>query len=146
MPALSSLTLDHANTLIAAAIKEGDAKGFAPLAVCVLDAGGHVQAFQRADGASMMRFEIAKGKAYGALAVGKGSRWLNAQAEGRPHFLEGLSNVSGGKIVPVPGGVLIKEEDGTLLGAVGITGDTSDNDEIAALAGIAAIGKVAVTD
>lgn len=146
MPALSSLTLDHANTLIAAAIKEGEAKGFAPLAVCVLDAGGHVQAFQRADGASMMRFEIAKGKAYGALAVGKGSRWLNAQAEGRPHFLEGLSNVSGGKIVPVPGGVLIKEEDGTLLGAVGITGDTSDNDEIAALAGIAAIGKVAVTD
>lgn len=140
------LTLDAANTLIAAAMNEGEAKGFAPLAVCVLDAGGHVQAFQRADGASMMRFEIAKGKAYGALAVGKGSRWLNAQAEGRPHFLEGLSNVSGGKIVPVPGGVLIKEEDGTLLGAVGITGDTSDNDEIAAIAGIAAIGKVAVID
>lgn len=146
MPTLSSLTLAHANTLIAAAIKEGETNGFAPLAVCVLDAGGHVQAFQRADGASMMRFEIAKGKAYGALAVGKGSRWLNAQAEDRPHFLEGLSNVSGGKIVPVPGGVLIKEEDGTLLGAVGITGDTSDNDEIAALAGVAAIGKVAVTD
>ena len=140
------LTLDQANTLIAAAMKEGANKGFQPLAVCVLDAGGHVQAFQRADGASMMRFEIAKGKAYGALAVGKGSRWLNAQAEGRPHFLEGLSNVSGGKIVPVPGGVLIKEDDGTLLGAVGITGDTSDNDEAAALAGIATIGKVAVTD
>ena len=141
-----TLSLDQANTLINAALAEGKAKGFAPLAVCVLDTGGHVQAFQRADGASMMRFEIAKGKAYGALAVGKGSRWLNAQAEGRPHFLEGLSNVSGGKIVPVPGGVLIKEEDGTLLGAVGITGDTSDNDEIAALAGITAIGKVAVTD
>lgn len=141
-----TLSLADANALINAAMVEGSAKGFAPLAVCVLDAGGHVQAFQRADGASMLRFEIAKGKAYGALAVGKGSRWLNAQAEGRPHFLEGLSNVSGGQIVPVPGGVLIKESDGTLLGAVGITGDTSDNDEIAALAGIAAIGKVGVTD
>lgn len=140
------LTLAEANTLIAAALKEGETRGFQPLSVCVLDAGGHVQAFQRADGASMMRFEIARGKAYGALAVGKGSRWLNAQAESRPHFLEGLSNVSGGKIVPVPGGVLIKDADGTLLGAVGITGDTSDNDEIAALAGIAAIGKVAVPD
>lgn len=140
------LSLADANALINAAMAEGSAKGFAPLAVCVLDTGGHVQAFQRADGASMLRFEIAKGKAYGALAVGKGSRWLNAQAEGRPHFLEGLSNVSGGQIVPVPGGVLIKDADGTLLGAVGITGDTSDNDEIAALAGIAAIGKVGVTD
>ena len=140
------LSLADANSLIEAAMAEGKAKQFQPLAVCVLDEGGHVQAFQRADGTSMMRFEIAKGKAYGALAVGKGSRWLNAQAEGRPHFLEGLSNVSGGKIVPVPGGVLIKDEAGTLLGAVGITGDTSDNDEIAALAGVAAIGKVAVVD
>ncbi|MEM6711921.1 MAG: heme-binding protein [Pseudomonadota bacterium] len=140
------LSLADANRLIEAAMAEGQAKQFQPLSVCVLDEGGHVQAFQRADGASMMRFEIAKGKAYGALAVGKGSRWLNAQAEGRPHFLEGLSNVSGGKIVPVPGGVLIKDEAGTLLGAVGITGDTSDNDEIAALAGITAIGKVGVTD
>lgn len=146
MTMTNNLALADANALITAAMAEGAAKGFAPLAVCVLDAGGHVQAFQRADGASMMRFEIAKGKAYGALAVGKGSRWLNAQAEGRPHFLEGLSNVSGGKIVPVPGGVLIKEADGTLLGAVGITGDTSDNDEIAALTGIAAIGKVGITD
>ena len=140
------LSLVDANRLIEAALAYGNTKGFQPLAVCVLDAGGHVQAFQRADGASMLRFEIAKGKAFGALAVGKGSRWLNAQAEGRPHFLEGLSNVSGGNIVPVLGGVLIKDENGELLGAVGITGDTSDNDEAAALAGVAAIDKVAVTD
>lgn len=146
MTKTSNLALADANTLINAAMAEGAAKGFAPLSVCVVDAGGNVQAFARGDGASMMRFEIARGKAYGCVAVGKGSRWLNAQAETRPHFLEGLSNVSGGKIVPVPGGVLIKEADGTLLGAVGITGDSSDNDEIAALAGIAAIGKVGVTD
>ena len=106
----------------------------------VLDAGGHVKAFQRQDGASMLRFEIASGKAYGALAVGVGSRWLNAQAETRPHFLEGLSAVSGGKIVAVPGGVLIRNLEGTIIGAVGITGDTSDNDEIAAIAGIEAAG------
>lgn len=140
------LTLAEANALIDAALAEGRARGFQPLSVCVLDAGGHVQAFQRADGASMLRFEIAFGKAYGALAVGKGSRWLNAQAESRPHFLEGLSGVSGGRIVPVPGGVLVKDGEGTLLGAVGITGDTSDNDEAAAMAGIAAIGRVGVPD
>ena len=94
----------EARQLIDAAMKEGEDRGMAPLSVCVLDSGGHVQAFARADGASMLRFEIAKGKAYGALAVGKGSRWLNAQAQARPHFLEGLSAVSGGQIVPVPGG------------------------------------------
>ncbi|MEM1289599.1 MAG: heme-binding protein [Pseudomonadota bacterium] len=141
-----TLSLSQANAIITAALAKGSSEGFQPLAVCVLDPGGHVIAFQKQDGSSMMRFEIAKGKAFGALAVGKGSRWLNAQAEGRPHFLEGLSNVSGGKIVPVPGGVLVKDQSGALLGAVGITGDTSDNDEIAAVAGIEASGMVAVTD
>jgi uncharacterized protein GlcG (DUF336 family) len=87
-----------------------------------------------------MRFEIASGKAYGAIALGVGSRWLNAQAETRPHFLEGLSAVSGGKIVAIPGGVLVKNSAGAIIGAVGITGDTSDNDEIAAIAGIEAAG------
>ncbi|MEO1748957.1 MAG: heme-binding protein, partial [Pseudomonadota bacterium] len=91
----------------------------------------------------MLRPEIAQGKAFGAVAVGVGSRWLNAQAETRPHFLEGLSNVSGGKIVPVPGGVLVKNAKGEILGAVGITGDTSDNDEACAIAGVEAAGYVA---
>ena len=113
------------------------------MTVVVLDAGGHVKAVQKQDGSSMMRFEIASGKAYGALAVGLGSRWLNAQAATRPHFLEGLSAVSGGKIVAVPGGVLIKQ-DGKTIGAVGITGDTSDNDEAAAVAGIQSVGFTAV--
>jgi len=137
---MTDLSLTKALEIITAALAKGGDLGLKPLAVVVLDAGGHVKAFQRQDGASMMRFEIASGKAYGALAVGVGSRWLNAQAETRPHFLEGLSNVSGGKIVAVPGGVLIKNSDGAIIGAVGITGDTSDNDEIAAIAGIDAAG------
>lgn len=137
---MSDLTLAKALKIITSALSKGKDIGLKPLAVVVLDAGGHVKAVQRQDGASMLRFEIASGKAYGALAVGVGSRWLNAQAETRPHFLEGLSAVSGGKIVAVPGGVLIKDRKGTIIGAVGITGDTSDNDEIAAIAGIEAAG------
>jgi uncharacterized protein GlcG (DUF336 family) len=140
---MTDLPLAKALEIITAALAKGAELGLKPLAVVVLDAGGHVKAFQRQDGASMMRFEIASGKAYGALAVGVGSRWLNAQAETRPHFLEGLSAVSGGKIVAVPGGVLVKDSSGGIIGAVGITGDTSDNDELAAIAGIEAAGFTA---
>lgn len=139
---MAEISLSKANKIISEAFKKGAAEGMKPLTVVVLDAGGHLKACQRQDGASMMRFEIASGKAYGAVAVGVGSRWLNAQAETRPHFLEGLSNVSGGKIVAVPGGVLVKDKKGAIMGAVGITGDTSDNDEIAAIAGIEAAGFV----
>ena len=137
---MTDLTLAKSLKIITAALAKGRDLGLKPLAVVVLDAGGHVKAVQRQDGASMMRFEIASGKAYGALALGVGSRWLNAQAETRPHFLEGLSAVSGGKIVAIPGGVLIRDRKGAIIGAVGITGDTSDNDEIAAIAGIEAAG------
>lgn len=137
---MTEVTLNKALKIINAAFAKGKEKGFKPLAVVVLDAGGHVKAVQRQDGASMMRFEIACGKAYGAVAVGMGSRWLNAQAETRPHFLEGLSAVSGGKIVPIPGGVLIRDRKNAIIGAVGVTGDISDNDEIAAIAGIEAAG------
>ncbi|MBU4528563.1 MAG: heme-binding protein [Hoeflea sp.] len=137
---MTDLTLAKSLKIITAALAKGKDLGLKPLAVVVLDAGGHVKAVQRQDGASMMRFEIASGKAYGALALGVGSRWLNAQAETRPHFLEGLSAVSGGKIVAIPGGVLIRDRKGAIIGAVGITGDTSDNDEIAAIAGIEAAG------
>lgn len=137
---MTELTLAKSLKIIDSALAKGKELGLKPLAVVVLDAGGHLKAFQREDGASMMRFEIASGKAYGALALGVGSRWLNAQAETRPHFLEGLSAVSGGKIVAIPGGVLVKDSTGAITGAVGITGDTSDNDEIAAIAGIEAAG------
>lgn len=136
---MSILPLAKANEIIDAAFSEGKNLGLKPLSVAVLDAGGHLVAFQRSDGSSFLRYEIAAGKAYGCLALGVGGRWLNAQAQSRPHFLENLSAVSGGKIVAVPGGVLVKH-DGKIIGAVGITGDTSDNDEAAAIAGIEAAG------
>ncbi|KAB2698601.1 heme-binding protein [Ochrobactrum sp. Kaboul] len=130
------LTLDQANSIIATAFAKAADLKLKPLAVSVFDAGGNLKAFQRQDGTSILRFEIASGKAFGALAVGTGSRWLHNQAKDRPHFLEGLSGVSGGKIVPVPGGVIIKNSDGEIVGAVGVSGDTSDNDEAVAIAGI----------
>ncbi|MEL6201261.1 MAG: heme-binding protein [Pseudomonadota bacterium] len=139
---MAKLTLSKSRAIIRGAREKGKELGLKPLAVAVLDAGGHLLAFEREDGASMLRPEIAQGKAFGAVAVGVGSRWLNAQAETRPHFLEGLSNVSGGKIVAVPGGVLVKNAKGEILGAVGITGDTSDNDEACAIAGVEAAGYV----
>lgn len=137
---MSELTLAKANAIIEAAFAKGSEVKMKPLTVAVLDPGGHLKAFQKQDGASMLRYEIASGKAYGALAVGMGSRWLDQTAKERPHFMEGLNAVSGGKIVPVPGGVLIRDASGKLLGAVGITGDTSDNDELAAISGIEAAG------
>ncbi|MEP9372238.1 heme-binding protein [Mesorhizobium sp. KR1-2] len=136
---MTSLTLAKANQIIDAAFAKAKAASLKPLSVVVLDAGGHVTAFQRQDGSSMMRFEIASGKAFGALAVGMGSRKIEVLAKERPHFMEGLSGVTGGKVVPVPGGVLIRS-GGQIIGAVGITGDTSDNDEMAAVAGIEAAG------
>ncbi len=140
---MSHLTLDQANNIIAGAFAKAAELQLKPLAISVFDAGGNLKAFQRQDGTSILRFEIASGKAFGALAVGIGSRWLHNQAKDRPHFLEGLSGVSGGKIVPVPGGVLIKNKEDEIIGAVGISGDTSDNDEAAAIVGIEQSGFVA---
>jgi uncharacterized protein GlcG (DUF336 family) len=136
---MTSITLAKANAIIEAAFAKAKEVGLKPLSVVVLDAGGHPIAFQKQDGSSMLRFEIASGKAFGALAVGMGSRKLEAFAKERPHFIEGLSGVTGGKVVPVPGGVLVRS-GGQIVGAVGITGDTSDNDELAAIAGIVAAG------
>ncbi|PWK58054.1 heme-binding protein [Aminobacter sp. AP02] len=135
---MPELTLATANIIIEAAFAKAAANDLKPLTIAVLDAGGHLKAFQKQDGASMLRYEIAAGKAYGALAVGMGSRWLDQIAKERPHFIEGLNAVSGGRIVPVPGGVLIRDKEGVLLGAVGISGDTSDNDELCAISGVSA--------
>lgn len=139
---MRNLSLSTAQKIISAALEKGEALGLKPLTVVVLDAGGHMVAMARQDGSSIMRPQIATGKAFGSLAVGAGTRWLNANAETRPHFVQALNGVSGGAIVPVPGGVLVKSAEGDVLGAVGITGDTSDNDETAALAGIEAVGLV----
>ncbi|WP_307851782.1 heme-binding protein [Williamsia sp. CHRR-6] len=134
-----TLNLDTSLSLIAATRAHGREQGLKPLTVVVLDAGGHVIAAQREDGASMKRFEIAHGKAYGALSLGMGSRSIMARAEQQAYFIAAVTDAVG-SLVPVPGGVLVRDADGVLLGAVGVTGDTSDADEAAAVAGISAVG------
>ena len=140
---MARISLAEANRMISAALARGEESGFKPLSVSVLDAGGHIIAFQRQDGASNLRYQIATGKAYGALALGIGPRAVDKLARERPHFFAGLSGVSEGKIIPVPGGALVRTEAGEIIGAIGVTGDTSDNDEICALAGVEAAGFVA---
>jgi uncharacterized protein GlcG (DUF336 family) len=133
-----SLDLETARTVIAATRAAGRDLGLRPLTVVVLDAGGHVIAAEREDGSSMGRFAIAHGKAHGALALGLGSRALLARAEQQPYFVAAAGAALGGALVPVPGGVLVRDDAGNLLGGVGVSGDSSDNDERAALAGIEA--------
>ncbi|MEJ1975042.1 MAG: heme-binding protein [Acetobacteraceae bacterium] len=137
---MSSLTLDQASAIIDAALRKGRAMNFAPLSVAVLDAGGHLVAFKREDRSGILRFDIAFGKAWGALGMGFGSRELAVRATATPVFVAALAAVSGGRVVPVPSGVLVRDAAGEVIGAVGISGDTSDNDEICAVAGIEAVG------
>ncbi len=141
-----SVTLDTARTIAAAARAHGRSEGLKPLTVVVLDAGGHVVAAEREDGASIGRFEIAVGKAHGALSLGMGSRSIMARAEQQAYFITAVTAAVGGSLIPVPGGVLVRDADGALLGAVGVTGDTSDHDEAAAVAGIEAAGLTAQVD
>jgi uncharacterized protein GlcG (DUF336 family) len=136
------LTLDLAQTIIRAALEEAGRRGLKPLVVTVLDPRGATKASAAQDGVSLLRDRIAHGKAYGALAMGMGSRALFTRAQEQPYFIQSANAVADGALVPVPGGVLIKGQDGALLGAIGISGDTSDNDEAAAMAGIAAAGLV----
>jgi uncharacterized protein GlcG (DUF336 family) len=140
---MSAITLSQAQTIITTALAHAREKGFQPLAVIVLDARGVPKAFAAEDGTSLRRYEIAHGKAHGALAMGIGSRALGKRAEERPHFIAAVTHVVGGALVPVPGGVLIRAADGAIVGVVGISGDNSDNDEAAAIAGIAATGLTA---
>ncbi len=138
------LTLKQAQTIVEAALQKGREKNMRPLSVAVLDARGCLLAYAMEDG-GLLREVVAKGKAYGALGMGRSSRALEQFAKDRPHFMNALIEASGGRLVPVPGGVLIKE-GGAIVGAVGISGDTSDNDETAAVAGIEAAGLVAGLD
>lgn len=140
---MSALTLDQARSIIAGALGHARTNNFQKLAIAVLDARGAQKAFAAEDGTSLKRGDIALGKAAGALAMGMGSRALFNRAQQQPSFIAAVTHAVGGSLIPVPGGVLIKDSSGMLLGAVGISGDTSDNDEAAALAGIAASGLVA---
>jgi uncharacterized protein GlcG (DUF336 family) len=137
------LTLAVSNRLIEAALAEGRKRNLQPLTVAVLDAGGHVIALQREDGASLLRPQIATAKAWGTLGMGFGGRELARRATGNPTFFNMLIELSDGRMAPVQGGVIIRDAAGAVLGAVGITGDLSAEDEACALAGIAAVGLVA---
>jgi uncharacterized protein GlcG (DUF336 family) len=135
---MTELTLAKAQTIIAAALAHAREKSFAPMAVAVLDDRGVLKAYGAEEGTSLGRYGIAFGKAHGALAMGIGSRTIGKRAEERPHFIAAATHAVGGSLVPVPGGVLVRGSDKSIIGAVGVTGDTSDNDEAAALAGLAA--------
>jgi uncharacterized protein GlcG (DUF336 family) len=142
---MADLTLDTARKILDGALAKVIEMKFKPMVITVLDARGCVKATVAQDGTSLMRGEVAHGKAYGALAMGLGSRALFKRAEEQPFFIDAVNTMARGALIPVPGGVLIHDASGSLLGAIGISGDTSDNDEIAAVAGIEAAGLKAST-
>jgi uncharacterized protein GlcG (DUF336 family) len=137
------LTLTVARALIDAAADFARERNLAPLAIVVLDARGATKASVAQDGTSLKRYEVAHGKCYGALAMGLGSRTLFARAKEQAYFVSAISHIVGGHMVPVPGGVLIRDSHDQLIGAMGISGDTSDNDELVAIAAIEAAGLTA---
>ena len=139
---MPALTLAQASEIVDAALAAGRRHGFAPLTVAVLDSGGHLVALKREDRSSLLRPEIAIAKAWGTLGMGFGGRELERRAKAVPTFFAVLAELAGGRMVPVPGGVLVRDASGAILGAVGISGDASVNDEACAVAGIEAAGLV----
>lgn len=135
---MAEISLSKARLMIRKAFEKGAELGLKPLSAVVLDAGGHVKAFERQDDAAPGRFAIAHGKAYGAVMLGMAGTAQMARAEQQGYFMAALNGVYGGQVVPVPGGVLVRDRKGAVIGALGVTGDTSDNDAICAVAGIEA--------
>lgn len=133
-----NISLAQAQDIVRAALSEGRRLGLRPLSVAVLDAGGHMVAFAREDGSSNLRQQIATGKAYGALSLGMPSRAIAEMAAERPAFINAAAQMSSGGMIPAAGGLLIRDGVGALLGAVGVTGDSSENDEGCAAAGVTA--------
>ncbi|GAB4393934.1 MAG: heme-binding protein [Kiloniellaceae bacterium] len=138
-----AITLAQANAIIEVTLKNAAEMKLKPLTVAVLDAGGHLKALARQDNTSTLRPEVAQGKARGAISLGLGSRAIFKRAQEQPFFVQAINGLAGGSLVPVPGGVLVRDAQGTIVGAVGVTGDTSDNDETCAVAGIEAAGFTA---
>jgi uncharacterized protein GlcG (DUF336 family) len=139
---MPDLTLAVAQTILETALRTAREKKLKPVAVVVYDDRGSLKALAAQDGTSLRRAEVAMGKAHGALALGVGSRGVGAMALERPHFVAAVTHAVGGSLVPAPGGVLIRGPGREILGAVGISGDTSDNDEVCAIAGIEAAGLI----
>ena len=142
---MDDLTLDTASLIVDKALEKGREMGFVPLTIVVLDAGGQLKVLKREDGSSLLRPEIAMGKAWGALGMGFGGRELARRAKNNPIFFGALSDMSGGRMVPNPGAVLIRSASGEILGSIGISGDKAGNDEICAVYGIEAAGLTADT-
>ena len=140
---MNQLTLEKANQIINAVTKKARSLNMAPITVVVLDAAGHLKALQREDGATVIRQQIATAKAWGAVNMGISSRSLAAVAEQRPDFMNALISLAEGKIMPVPGGVLIRDKGNKIIGSIGISGDSSEQDERCAIAGIEAAGFIA---
>lgn len=137
---MSALTLAQANTLVAAALAASAQAGYAPMAVVVLDAAGHLKAAQREDGASMFRVDVATGKAWAAIGMGAASRTLAQRAKDNPVFFTSLATTANGRFLAQTGAVLVKDADGRVLGAIGASGGTGDEDEAICIAGVAAAG------
>jgi len=137
---MSALTLKIAIDLAGQALATGREIAAAPLTVAILDGGGHLITLQREDGASLLRPHIAIGKAWGAIALGKGSRLLAQDAQQRPAFIAALNSLGQGSVIPAPGGVLIRDQEGYVVGAIGISGDTSDVDEQVAVQAVEILG------
>jgi uncharacterized protein GlcG (DUF336 family) len=137
---MSRLTLAQANQIIAAALAKSKEMGYKPMAVVVLDDAGHVKAAQREDGASMFRVDVATGKAWGAVGMGVSSRVLAERAKENPAFLHTLAATAQGKFLPQPGAVVIRDASGAMLGAVGASGGTGDEDEVICAHGVKAAG------
>jgi uncharacterized protein GlcG (DUF336 family) len=137
---MESVSLEAASLIVDRALAKGRAMNFKPLAVAVLDPRGCLKAYKAEDGTSLLRLDIAFGKAWGALGMGFGTRELGRRSDHAPAFFAALQAMSAGKVVPAAGGVLIRNQAGQVVGAVGVSGDASDNDEICAIAGIVAAG------
>ena len=140
------ITLGQAEAIAAATLEHGRAVGAAPLTVAVLDAGGHAVVLKREDGSGILRPQIAHAKAWGALGMGFSSREIGRRAEAQPVFFGTLATVAEGRLAPAAGGVLVRDANGAVLGAVGVSGDVSDVDEVCALAGVTAAGLQTETD
>lgn len=137
---MSSLSLAQANQIIAAALAKSKASGFKPMGIVVIDDAGHLKAFAREDGASMFRFDVAQGKAWAAVGMGASSRVLAQRAKDNPNFFVSLAATAGGKFLPQTGAVLVQDAAGNVLGAVGASGGTGDEDEAICIAGVEAAG------
>jgi uncharacterized protein GlcG (DUF336 family) len=139
---MNSLTLAQANQIISAALAKSKESGYQPMGIAVLDASGNLKAFASEDGASMFRFDIARAKAWGAVGMGVSSRTLGERAKGNPNFFVSLAATADGKFLPQTGAVVIKDAAGKVIGAVGASGGTGDEDEAICMAGVQAAGLV----